>query len=188
MNKDIIQGIVKGVLVLIIVAGLMAGAGFGGYKWKAADYAKTINALNKKIYDQGVEIQNAENNTGELNRELKIANKGRIDAITNNDHNTERVKKLQAELDKSRTDISRLIVFDVNAVKRVYDQSRNECNGLPGSNDPALVPARVSEFTGDSVTGVVRDLVGRYCSIATDYNGLYKSCETLLAGKKNPGS
>jgi len=189
MNPAIIQGIVKGGIVLIIVVGLMAGAAFGGYKWKAADHAETMAGLNKLIYDQGVELQNAENITGELNLELKIANRGRINAIKTNDHNNDTIKKLQSDLDRSvneLADVRRYIILNVDAVKRVYDQSRDECNGLPGSNDPVLVPVRISEFTGDSVTGVVRDLVGRYCSVATDYNSLYKTCETLLAGKTGP--
>ena len=182
MNKNI-------VIAGLIIAGLIIAGVFGGYQWSEADNAKTIAALNKKIYDQGVEIQNAQNKTGELNRELKIANRGRIDAIKTNDHNTDTIKKLQRDLDRSVTelaDVRRYIILNVDSVKRVYDQSRNECNGLPGSIDPPIVPVRVSEFTGDSVTGVVRDLVGRYCSVATDYNSLYATCETLLVGKTHP--
>ena len=190
MNKEAIKIIV----IVVVIVGLIGAGIFGGYQWSEADNAKTIAALNKEIYDQGIELQNAENKTGELNRKLKIANRGRIDAITTNDHNTKTIKTLQSNLDRSVRDLAdlrdshaRYIILNTSAVKRVYDQSRDECNGLPGSNDPVLVPVRVSEFTGDSVTGVVRDLVGRYCSVATDYNSLYKTCETLLAGKKNPG-
>ena len=189
MNKDVI----KLIGIVVIIAGLIVAGVFGGYQWSEADNAKTIAALNKKIYDQGVELQNAENDTGELNRKLKIANRGRIDAIQINDHNNDTIKKLQSDLDRSvntlakvRRDNARLIVLNVNAVKRVYDQARDECNGLPRSIDPPIIPARVSEFTGDSVTGVVRYLVGSRCEIATDYNSLYKTCETLLKGKKNP--
>jgi len=175
--------------IVVVIAGLIIAGVFGGYQWSEADNAKTIAALNKKIYDQGVEIQNAENKTGELNRELKLANRGRIDAITLNDHNTDTIKRLQSNLDKSvreLADVRRYIILNVNSVKRVYDQSRDECNGLPGSIDSPIIPSRVSEFTGDSITGVVRDLVGRYCSVATDYNSLYATCETLLAGVKKP--
>ena len=178
MNKNII----------VIVFALIAAGVFGGYQWSEAGNAKKIAALNKIVYDLGIVIQNEENDAGELNRKLKLANRGRIDAIKTNDHNTGTIKRLQANLDESiserdniRANNARLIVLNVNVIKRVYDQSRDECNGLPGSIDPVLVPVRVSEFTGDSVTGVVRDLVGRYCSVATDYNSLYATCETLLA-------
>ena len=175
--------------IVVVIVGLIIAGVFGGYQWSEADNAKRVTELQKVIYDLGITIQNESNAVAESNRKLKIANRGRIDAITTNDHNTKTIKTLQSNLDRSVKDLAdfrRYIILNTSAVKRVYDKARNECNGLPGSIDPALVPVRLSEFTGDSVTGVVRDLVGRYCSVATDYNGLYKTCETLLAGKKNP--
>jgi hypothetical protein len=179
----------KIIAIVVIIAGLIIAGVFGGYQWSEADNAKTIAALNKKVYDQGVKIQNAENKTGELNRKLKLSNRGRIDAIKTNDHNTTTIKQLQTSLDKSvkkLADVQRYIILNIDSIKRVYDHSRHECNGLPGSIDSPIIPAQLSEFTGDSVTGVVREIAGRYCSVATDYNNLYKTCETLLAGKKNP--
>lgn len=180
---------VKLILTALLIAGLIGAGVFGGYQWSEAKNAKTIAALNKQIYDLGVELQNEQNKQGELNRELKLANRGRIDAIKLNDHNTDKIRKLQTALNvagRELDDTRRYIVLNVDAVKRVYDETRNECYGLPDANDPALISAQLSEFTGDSITGVVRDLAGRYCSVATDYNSLYATCETLLAGKTTP--
>lgn len=185
MNKNII----KLIGTVVIIVGLIIAGVFGGYQWSEADHAKRVTELQKVIYNLGITIQNESNAAAESNRELKIANRGRIDAIKINDHNTDTIKKLQSDLNRSANtlaDMRRYIVLNVSSVKRVYDQSRDECNGLPGSIDPAIVPARISEFTGDSITGVVRDLVGRYCSVATDYNSLYATCETLLTGKVHP--
>ena len=136
---------------------------------------------------QGVVIQKETNKTAEANRNLKIANRGRIDAIKTNDHTNKIVKQLQAVLNKANkaNDTSRYIVLSVDAVKRVYDQSRNKCNGLPGSIDPPVISRKLSEFTGDSITGTIRYLAGSRCEIAIDYNNLYKDCTVLLNAKTN---
>lgn len=188
INKDVIK--IIGVVVLI--AGLIGAGIFGGYQWSEAENAKTIAALNKQIYDLGIQLQNESDKAGELNRDLKIANRGRIDAIKTNDHKTEQVRKLQKALNQAGRELEGLRrdslyrVIDVTAVKRVYDEARNECNGLADTNDTPIVSAQLSEFTGDSVTAVVRELVGRYCTVATDYNSLYITSEKLLAGKTQP--
>jgi len=165
---------------LFIIAGLMLGCIFAGYQWSEADNAKHVATLNAEVYKQGVELQTATNKAAEADRNLKEANRGRIDAIKTNDHTTGIVKQLQGELDKY-TDTTRYIVLSVDAVKRVYDQSRNECNGLARSNSPPIIPRKLSEFTGDSITGVVKRTVRDYCTVATDYNNLYATCGTLLA-------
>ena len=184
MNKNIIVAVVTVVLMLALTGGGI----FGGYQWSEADNANEVARLNKIIYDKGVEVQNETNAKAEANRKLKIANRGRIDAIAINDHSTETIFALQANLDKSvrelehrRADNARLVVLNVNAVKRVYDDARNACNGLADSNDSPIIPAPISEFTGDSVTAVVRYLVADRCALATDYNSLYADTERLLA-------
>ncbi|MCH9712735.1 MAG: hypothetical protein K0U20_08945 [Proteobacteria bacterium] len=189
MNKNIIVAVVVGVVILL----LMGASGFAGYKWKAAQYAETVAALNATIYEQGVKLQNKINDEAEANRKLKIANRGRINAIKINDHNTETIKQLQRDLDLSvseldivRNDRNRLVVLNVSSVNRVYDEARNQCDGLARSSDPAIIPTQLHEFTGDSVAGVVRYLVARYCEVATDYNGLYEHTEGLLTGIKKP--
>ena len=184
MNKNILMAVVTGFIVLALIGGGV----FGGYQWSEADNANEVARLNKTIYDLGVVVQNETNAKAEANRELKIANKGRSDAIKLNDHNTKAAKQLQANLDalakelrKTRADHARYIVLNVNAINRVYNDARNACRGLPDSNDSPIVPARISEFTGDSVAAVVRYAVARYCEVATDYNGLYSDTEGLLA-------
>ena len=184
MNKNIMLAVVTVVLMLALTGGGI----FGGYQWSEADNANEVARLNKIIYDKGVEVQNETNAKAEANRKLKISNRGRIDAITINDHNTNEITRLQnvlnesrRELEKTRADHARLIVLNVNAVKRVYDDARNACNGLADSNDSPIIPAPISEFTGDSVAAVVRYLVADRCALATDYNSLYADTERLLA-------
>ena len=188
MNKNIIVAVVT----VVIVLGLIVGSGFAGYYYNEAEHANEVAALNKKIYEQGVALQSSINTEAETNRQLKIANKGRIDAIKINDHNNDVVRRLQAKLDGTVNELETLrtdynyIVLDVVSINRVYDDARNECIGLADVNDAPIIPAPISQFTGDSVTGVVRYLVARYCEVATDYNGLYEHTERLIAGVKKP--
>jgi len=184
MNKNIIAGI----FIIMGVICLMAASGFGGYYYCDSENANEVARLNKQIYALGVFVQNETNAKAETNRKLKIANRGRIDAIKLNDHNTNEITRLQNVLDKSvrelaetRADNSHFIILNVDTVNRVYNDARNACYGLPDSNDSPIVSARISEFTGDSVTAVVRYAVARYCEVATDYNSLYADTERLLA-------
>ena len=184
MSKNIIVAVVIGIVILL----LMGASGFAGYKWKAADYAETVAALNAEIYNNGVKLQNETNAKAETSRKLKIANRGRIDAITINDHNTNEITRLQNILDKSRRELAdavidnnRLIVLNVNAINRVYDNARNACNGLADTSDTPVLSTQLHQFTGDSIAAVVRYTVARYCEVATDYNSLYADTERLLA-------
>jgi len=173
----------KSLLVVVIV--LISG--FAGYQYSELNAAKRIVDLNKTIYDLGVVIQTETNVAAENNRQLKLANKGRINAIKINDHANKTVKLLQKNLDRVVREMETLRasriyrVVDVGAVARVYDQTRRECYGLPDAGNTPVVSAQLSEFTGDSIAEVVRYLAGQYCEVATDYNNLYLDTEKLLA-------
>lgn len=177
----------KYIILAVVVVGLMLASGFAGIQYNKAENAEQVAALNKTIYDLGVVVQNETNTQAELNRQVKVANRDRINAIKINDHNNETIRDLQNSLDERVNELETLrvdynyIVLNVVSVARVYDEARNTCNGLPDSNDSPVVSSQLSEFTGDSVAEVVRYLTGRYCEVATDYNNLYSDTEKLLA-------
>jgi len=175
------------IVTAIISIGLMIASGFAGYQYSESQNAKNVAALNKTIYDLGVVVQNETNRQAETNRQLKVANRDRINAIKINDHNTDTINELQKRLDISIKELETVsnkynyIVLDINTIDRVYDEARNNCYGLPDANDSPIISAKLSEFTGDSIAGVVRYTVARYCEVATDYNNLYSDTEKLLA-------
>lgn len=168
------------------IIGLILAAGFGGYQYSESKNAKRVADLNKTIYELGVVVQNETNVAAETKRQLKISNRDRINAIKTTSHANDKVRALQANLDQAVSELETLradynfIVLDVDSVNRVYDQARNECHGLPESSASSIIPAKLSEFTGDGIAGVVRYVVGQYCEVATDYNNLYSDAEKLL--------
>ena len=177
----------KYIILAVVVVGLLLASGFAGYQYSESQNAKEVAALNKTIYDLGVVVQNETNREAETNRQLKVANRDRINAIKTTSHANDKLRLLQANLDKTvreletvRTDYN-YIVLDVVSINRVYNDARNACYGLPDANDSPIVSAQLSEFTGDSIAEVVRYVTGRYCEVATDYNNLYSDAEKLLA-------
>lgn len=177
----------KYIILAAVTIGLISMSFIAGVQHNEAAHAKQVAALNKTIYDLGVVVQTETNAQAELNRQVKVANRDRINAIKTNDHANKAVRELQTTLDKSVSELETLrtdynyIVLDVVSVVRVYDDARRQCRGLTDSNDSPVVSAQLSEFTGDSITTVVKYLTGRYCEVATDYNALYLDAEKLLA-------
>ena len=188
MNKLLVAG---GVAALLMAA--VYGLIQYGRTLERADNVQATLELQTSLFDLGLLIQKQEGAIADKTRITIETEQGRIDAISVNEHQSEKIQTLERLLRKaskaadqagsaedSNADFYRVVRVDV--INRVWDQARN--NGeLPASNAASVLQTRLSAVSGDVIAGTIKDAISKYNQCGIKYNKLWRRCDTIIEAK-----
>ena len=180
---------------IALAAVLIAGATYGliqyGRVLERADHLEQVATLQSNLAALGLVIQEFEGKAADNTRKAIEAERGRIDAIKTNDHQSATIKNLERSLrtarEKSQKNRStkdgvpdnrhyRIIITD--SVNRVWNEGRI-CDGLPASGRGSVLQKRLSAITGDDINEVIKYAQREYCACGLKYNKLWRHAERL---------
>ena len=147
MTTKVIGILILGVLLLC--AGSFYMGESKGHTRAIAEGNAKVAELQNVLSQRTTELHRAVNRLAEETSRAKQAEKERIDAISTNDHQSERIKNLQRELDRLANlepADNHYIVVDTDAIKRVLTETMRG-GGQTGFITPRTVQAYLSADT-----------------------------------------
>lgn len=184
--------VAKAYVVAAAVA-LAAGAAYGlvqyGRALERADTSEVIAALQSENKELGRQIQKLEGEKADATRRIQLAEKGRINAISTTDHQADRIKALEAQLqgiaraqrkaNAENPDPGPVRVLLTATTERVWNDARGS-DRLPASASTGVLQKRLPAVTGDDINGLIKYAIGEYNGCAIKYNELWRAADRLI--------